>query len=68
MSLGVIIAIYREGGILKHLGATPLRPQTILTAHVLAKLFFTALTLTAMFLAGRRHCNLPEEVQVHDQM
>src|SRR5262245_16014143 len=45
LSLVTIIAIYREGGILKRLRATPLRPATILTAHVLAKLFFTAATL-----------------------
>src|SRR3954468_9293909 len=32
LSLVTIIAIYREGGILKRLRATPLRPQTILTA------------------------------------
>ena len=34
LSLVTIISIYREGGILKRLRATPLRPQTILTAHV----------------------------------
>jgi ABC-2 type transport system permease protein len=38
LSLVTIIAIYREGGILKRLRATPLRPHTILTAHVLVKL------------------------------
>jgi ABC-2 type transport system permease protein len=53
-SLVAIIAIYREGGILKRLRATPLRPYTILTAHVLAKLLFTAVTLSLMILAGRR--------------
>ena len=47
LSLVAIIAIYREGGILKRLRATPLRPHTILTAHVLVKLLFTALTLAA---------------------
>jgi ABC-2 type transport system permease protein len=30
LSLVTIISIYREGGILKRLRATPLRPQTIL--------------------------------------
>ena len=54
LSLVAIIAIYREGGILRRLRATPLRPYTILTAHVLAKLLFTATTLAAMLLAGRR--------------
>lgn len=54
LSLVTIISIYREGGILRRLRATPLRPHTILTAHVLAKLLFTLLTLAAMMLAGRR--------------
>src|SRR5512140_563087 len=55
LSLVAIIAIYREGGILRRLRATPLRPSTILTAHVLVKLLFTAVTLAAMLLAGRRY-------------
>jgi ABC-2 type transport system permease protein len=55
LSLVTIISIYREGGILKRLRATPLRPWTILTAHVLVKLLLTALTMTAMVLAGRRY-------------
>ena len=55
LSLVTIIAIYREGGILKRLRATPLRPWTILTAHVLAKLVFTAATMILMVLAGKRY-------------
>jgi len=55
LSLVTIISIYREGGILKRLRATPLRPQTILTAHVMVKLMFTAATLALMFLAGKRY-------------
>jgi len=55
LSLVTIIAIYREGGILKRLRATPLRPVTILTAHVLVKLLMTAATLALMILAGRRY-------------
>ncbi len=62
LSLVAIMAIYREGGILKRLRATPLRPYTILTAHVLVKLLFSALTLAAMGLAGRRY--LPVGVDV----
>ena len=54
LSLVTIISIYREGGILKRLRATPLRPQTILSAHVIVKLLFTAVTLGLTFLAGRR--------------
>src|SRR5271169_6422556 len=55
LSLVTIISIYREGGILKRLRATPLRPQTILSAHVAVKLLLTALTLTLMVLAGKRY-------------
>jgi ABC-2 type transport system permease protein len=54
-SLVAIISIYREGGILKRLRATPLRPPTILTAHVLVKLLLTAVTIVVMMLAGRRY-------------
>ena len=55
LSLVTIISIYREGGILKRLRATPLRPYTILTAHVIVKLVLTAATLVLMLLAGRRY-------------
>ena len=55
LSLVTIIAIYREAGILKRLRATPLRSHTILAAHVIVKLLFTALTLGLMVLAGRRY-------------
>jgi ABC-2 type transport system permease protein len=55
LSLVTIISIYREGGILKRLRATPLRPQTILTAHVLVKLVLTAITLALTLLAGKRY-------------
>jgi ABC-2 type transport system permease protein len=55
LSLVAIISIYRESGILKRLRATPLRPWTILTAHVLVKLALTAATLALMLLAGRRY-------------
>jgi ABC-2 type transport system permease protein len=63
VSLVTIISIYREGGILKRLRATPLRPQTILAAHVLVKLALTAVTLALTLLAGKRyypiHMNVP---------
>jgi ABC-2 type transport system permease protein len=55
LSLVTIISIYREGGILKRLRATPLRPYTILTAHVIVKLMLTAATLMLMLMAGRRY-------------
>lgn len=54
LSLVTIISIYREGGILKRLRATPLRPAVILSAHVLVKIAMTMATLVVMTLAGRR--------------
>jgi ABC-2 type transport system permease protein len=64
LSLVTIISIYREGGILKRLRATPLRPQTILAAHVLAKLSLTAVTMALMFLAGKRYYPINTNVPV----
>ena len=62
LSLVTIIAIYREGGILKRLRATPLRPLTILTAHVLVKLLFTAITVSMMTFIGKRY--LPVDIPI----
>ena len=53
-SLVAIMAIYREGGILKRLRATPLSPVTILGSHVVVKLALTLVGLLLMMLAGRR--------------
>jgi ABC-2 type transport system permease protein len=64
LSLVTIISIYREGGILKRLRATPLRPQTILSAHVLVKLLLTAMTLLLMVLAGKRYYPVPVDVPI----
>lgn len=52
-SLTTIMSIYREGGILKRLKATPLRPHTILTAHVLVKLFITGVNMATLILVGK---------------
>ena len=62
LSLVAILAIYREGGILKRLRATPLRPHTILSAHVLVKLLTTLATIVALMLAGKRY--FPEGADV----
>jgi ABC-2 type transport system permease protein len=64
LSLVTIISIYREGGILRRLRATPLRPQTILTAHVLVKLALTLATMTLMVLAGKRYYPIKVDVPV----
>jgi len=63
-SLIAIISIYREGGILKRLRATPLRPTTILSAHVFLKLILTAATLGLMVLLGRRFYPVPLDTPV----
>lgn len=63
LSLVTIIAIYREGGILKRLRATPLSPVTILSAHVVVKLAFTLVSLALLALAGRQF--FPERMDVH---
>jgi ABC-2 type transport system permease protein len=62
LSLVAVVAIYREGGILKRLRATPLAPATILTAHVLVKLIFTAISIAIMVLGGRGYYPVPQEV------
>ena len=54
ISLVAIISIYREGGILKRLRATPLSPVTILGAQVVIKLAFTVVGLGLLVLAGRQ--------------
>lgn len=54
LSLVAIISIYREGGILKRLRATPLSPLAILGAHVVVKLCFTVIGLALLVLAGRQ--------------
>jgi len=63
MSLVVIISIYREGGILKRLRATPLSPVTILSAHVFIKLGVTVVSWGLLVLAGRRF--FPGAMDVH---
>ena len=64
ISLVTIISIYREGGILKRLRATPLRPHVILSAHVLVKLALTVFTLALMMLAGKRYYPVGIDVPV----
>ena len=63
LSLVAIISIYREGGILKRLRATPLSPVTILSAHVFVKLVVTVVGLGLLVLAGRQF--FPGAMDVH---
>jgi ABC-2 type transport system permease protein len=62
LSLVAIMTIYREGGILKRLRATPLRPLTILTAHVLVKLILTVIALALTLIAGKRYYPIGADV------
>jgi ABC-2 type transport system permease protein len=62
LSLVTIVSIYREGGILKRLRATPLRPYTILSAHVIVKLLLTAVTFATTVVMGRRFYPIGSEV------
>ncbi len=64
LSLVTIVSIYREGGILRRLRATPLRPQTILTAHVLVKLALTVVSFALLVLAGKRYYSNNVDVPV----
>ena len=64
LSLVTVIAIYREGGILKRLRATPLRPHVILTAHVVVKLLMTAATLVLTILVGARYYPIARSVSI----
>jgi len=68
VSLATVISVYREGGILKRLRATPLRPITILSAHVLAKLVFTLFTVLLLVAAGRRYYPADASFPVADFM
>jgi ABC-2 type transport system permease protein len=62
-SLVAIISIYREGGILKRLRASPLSPVTILSAHVFIKLVLTVVGLAFLVLVGRQA--LPGALEVN---
>ena len=53
VSLTTIMSIYREGGILKRLKATPLQPVTILTAHVIVKLILTSASVGLLIVVGK---------------
>lgn len=66
LSLVTIISIYRDDGILKRLRATPLRPHTILTAHVLVKLLLSSLSLALLVAAGKRFFTVGAEVPLVD--
>jgi ABC-2 type transport system permease protein len=53
ISITTIIASYRERGILRRLHATPLRPHTILSAHVFVIFIMTVLGMTLLIIMGK---------------
>ena len=53
IGLTVMIAMYRERGILRRLRATPLRPLTILSANVFVSFLMTALGMVLLIIAGK---------------
>jgi len=53
LSLTIQISMYREKGVLRRLKATPLRPQTILTAQVIVIFLMTALGMALLVIAGK---------------
>jgi len=52
-SLPIALAAYRERGILRRLGATPLRPQAILVVHVLVLFVMTVLGMALLIAVGK---------------
>ncbi len=53
MSLTIVIAAYRENGILRRLRATPLRPQAILFAQVIVIFTMTLAGMVLLIIAGK---------------
>jgi len=53
LSLPIVMALYRERGILRRLKATPLRPQAILGAQVIVIFLMTALGMALLVIAGK---------------
>ncbi|MFQ5771050.1 MAG: ABC transporter permease, partial [bacterium] len=53
LSLTIVLAVYREKGILRRLKATPLHPQTILTAQVSVIFLMTALGMVLLIIAAK---------------
>jgi ABC-2 type transport system permease protein len=58
LGLPAILATYRDQGILRRYRATPLRPQTLLAAHVLVNLLMASLGVALLVAAGRLVFNL----------
>lgn len=58
LSIAITLSVYRERGVLRRYRATPLRPQTILTATVLVNFAMTSLGIILLVIAARIIYNL----------
>jgi ABC-2 type transport system permease protein len=53
LSLTIVMASYRDAGILRRLRATPLRPQTILAAQVVVIFLMSVVGVALLIVAGK---------------
>ena len=53
LSLTIVLSTYRELGVLRRLKATPLQPQTILTAQVVVVFVMTTLGMALLIVAAK---------------
>jgi ABC-2 type transport system permease protein len=53
IGLTIVMSMYRERGILRRLKATPVRPQTILSANVIVSFLMTALGMAILIIVGK---------------
>lgn len=53
MGLPITLSSYREKGVLRRLGATPLRPQTVLIAEMLVLFGMTVLGMALLIVIGK---------------
>jgi ABC-2 type transport system permease protein len=53
ISLTIVMAVYRETGVLRRLGATPLKPRVILSSQVVVIFLMTIVGMALLIIAGK---------------